>query len=123
MSNEILGLIDGSTFMKHVKDEKGFTMVEVLIALAILVIIIAAFTALFTTGARGIFSAGRKSNALFEAQNEMDNFIAEGNSDGLATHNIEFDSITITVTGEEKIISTEYEGRTVEIYYFLPGGN
>lgn len=109
--------------MKKSYNEEGFTLIEVIIAITILMIVIFAFTTLYTTSFSGIFSAGRKSEALFLAQEAMDNLIAEEVNSGTETLTIEFVQRTISVTGEELEVPYEYEGRTGTIYYFLPKGN
>ena len=115
--------------MDGFKKEEGFTIIEVLIALTILVIIIFSFTTLYTTSFTGIFRAGDKSEALFDLQEEIDNAIAEGPSSEFeeATLTIKFDNeeVTkeVTVSGEPKHIVQEYEDRSVDLFYFLPDQN
>ncbi len=58
------------------KDEKGFLLIEVLIALLLLIIIIIGFTALITSSYQGIHTAGSRAQALYEAQELMENAIA-----------------------------------------------
>lgn len=109
--------------------EEGFTIIEIIIALFILMVILFAFTTLFTGSISGIFGAGHKSSALYEAQREMDNEISEGLNDQYdpETHEIIFidndgEEIPVPVEGEEKQIEYEYEEYTDELYYFLPQG-
>jgi len=111
--------------MDGFKKEEGFTIIEVLIALTILVIIIFSFTTLYTTSFTGIFRAGDKSEALFDLQEEIDNAIAEGPSSEFeeATLTIKFDNEEVTVSGKPKHIVQEYEDRSVDLFYFLPDQN
>jgi len=113
--------------MNIVKNKAGFTLVEIIVSVAILSIIIFAFSILFTTSFSGIFSAGRKSEALFKVQEEMDKKIAEGLSNNFDSSNpdqltIEFDYRTVTVEGEikEEQISYDNEERLVDLFYFMP---
>jgi len=106
--------------MKCLNKESGFALVEVLVALVILVIIIFAFTTLFTSSFQGIFRAGNKSEALFESQEEIDQFIAEGGSSGVDTITIEFSNLVIEPEGEVKVITYNYENFSGELTYFLP---
>ncbi len=106
--------------MKIFKDEYGFTLVEILIAVTILAISVFAFTTLFTGSFTGIFNAGHKSDALFKAQEEMDNIISENTGNGEEVLVIVFDQKTISVSGEKKIIPYEHEGRKGNLHYFLP---
>lgn len=110
--------------MKHLKKisktQKGFTLIEVIVAVAILMIIVFSFTLMFTTSFSGIFRAGHKSRALFETQDEMDNKIAGNLNSGVDSISVQFDQIAITVVGEIKEVTYEYEGRNGVLYYFLP---
>lgn len=106
--------------MIFIKKESGFALTEVLVALAILVIIIFAFTTLFTSSFQGIFRAGRKSEALFDTQEKIDQFIAEGGSSGANTITIEFNNLVIEPDGEVKVIPYNYENFSGELTYFLP---
>ncbi len=119
--------------MLKIVNEKGFSLVEVIVAMAILMIIITAFTALFTGSFSGIFTAGRKSEALYRAQSDMDAVI---NSAGTADYDEDIISVTekavtIPFTGADSInygesdgllvvVEYPYEDRTGEIIYYLP---
>ncbi len=109
---------------KLINHQKGFTLVELLIAISILMMIIFSFTLLFTTSFSGIFGAGRKSEALFRAQEEMDNKIASGLEEQYDETNltIVFDELLLEVTGEVKQVGYEYEDHTGTIKYFFPAG-
>lgn len=56
--------------------EKGFTLVEVLVAMTIIMIVLTAYTVLFTTSFEGIYRAGQKSEELFWAQGNIETLIA-----------------------------------------------
>lgn len=58
--------------MNMLAREDGFTLIEVITALAILVLVVASFAALFTTSNASIFYAGEKSKALAIAQGIME---------------------------------------------------
>lgn len=113
--------------MDLMKNKAGFTLVEVIVSVAILSIIIFAFSILFTTSFTGIFNAGRKSEALFKVQEEMDKRIAEGLSNDFDSSNpdqltIQFDHRTVTVDGEikEEQVSYDNNEKLVDLYYFMP---
>lgn len=107
--------------MTFIKNENGFSLVELLVAMAILMIVVMSFTLLYTTSFTGIFGAGRKSEAIFGAQEDIDNFIAGGTAEEGDNLTIVFDNKTIIVEGKEEIIIHEYEdGRSVRLYYFYP---
>lgn len=107
--------------MERLKQENGFTLVEILVAFSILMIVIFSFTLLFTSSFTWIFDAGAKGEALYKAQEEMDNEIAGGIiSLDQEPMTIEFTNIVISVKGETKQIEHQYEERNVTITYFLP---
>lgn len=58
------------------QQNKGFTLVEVLVALSIITIIVISFTALLTSSYVNIISAGKKSLASYSVQEEMEERIA-----------------------------------------------
>lgn len=83
-----------------VKTKKyGFTLVEVIIAIAILGIIIVAFLNLFTFGIMGVFRAGDKGVAYSNAQNEIDTRLARGESIETDDLILDFDNMQVTVEG------------------------
>lgn len=63
--------------MKHLKNHQGFTLLEVIISLAILGIIMAALLSLFTSDVRLVFNAGHQSEANIEAQKIVDKIYEE----------------------------------------------
>ena len=112
--------------MNFIKKEDGFSLAELILAVFIMAIIIVAFTNLITVSIQGIFGAGSKSSALFDAQERMDNYISGGLSgeydpENPNVHVIDFgDGLMIPVDGEEKPIEYEHEDREGVLYYFLP---
>jgi len=109
--------------MDFLKKQEGFTIIEVILASLILVIIIFAFMTISTSSITGIFGAGRKSSALFEAQDYMDNSIDAGPGQDVVeetTHEIGFNGTQITVSGEVKGIDYNYENHSGTLYYFYP---
>lgn len=64
--------------MRHFKkNHEGFTLLEVIISLAILGIIMAALLSLFTSDIRLVFNAGQQSEANIEAQKIVDKIYEE----------------------------------------------
>ena len=108
---------------KSIISEKGFTLVEVLVAIFILMIVIFAFTGLFTTSFVGIFSAGNKSNALYGAQADMEENITGYDNTSTDSLVIPFSS-PITLTGKYVTINKTYtdssgNSRSVSIITFV----
>lgn len=98
----------------------GLTLIEILIGLAILAVMALSFTALFTSSFAGIFSAGRKSTALFQAQQQMEQKIAGGTSGNTPLTITLPDLTTIQVQGEILSVPYSYEDKTGTIISFIP---
>ncbi|QZY56983.1 type IV pilus modification PilV family protein [Crassaminicella profunda] len=106
--------------MKILSDKKGFTLIEIIISLAILGIIVVSFTTTFTSSFSGIFSSGKKSQALHQAQIQMDRKINSVTT-GSDTLNIKFLGISqITVLGKKEIVNVEYKDHNVSLTTFIP---
>ncbi len=77
----------------------GFTLVEVLVAMSLIMLVIFAYTIFFTSSFEGIFKAGEKSERLFTAQEDIENLIGirdEGSGDVL--------ELTFNESGEYDIL-------------------
>ena len=117
MNNEKLKL---STFIRI---NQGFSLLEVIVALAVLLLIIIAFTTLFTFSFGGIFSQGRKSEALYEdVQKELEEKYDQGNPGSSDTLFIDFGDSSINLNRPGMIIVEQYtyEDQTGAIYTFIP---
>ena len=82
------------------KKADGFSLVELLIGLTILLIIVFAFTPLFLGSIQRIMYAGDKSEAVYEGQADMEVKIVE--KDTIDGYEVEFDfgeGVTVTVPG------------------------
>ncbi len=101
-----------------IKQEKGFTLVEVLIAIVILLIIVISFTTLFTSSFRGIASSGDRSETLFELQQNIERDIEGGSAGSKGLVDLEFDNVTIP--GEHKTFTrTTNDGKEVVVDVFV----
>ncbi|KAB2951655.1 prepilin-type N-terminal cleavage/methylation domain-containing protein [Heliorestis acidaminivorans] len=120
-----------------IKNSRGLTLVELLVALAILSIIVVAYLSLFTISYQGIFHSGHKSNALFEGQEVIDKIIRNPNytapgvtkTDHPISNPIKIplsalsgtESITLEALGTKVDISKEYlDDQQVNITVFVP---
>jgi prepilin-type N-terminal cleavage/methylation domain-containing protein len=65
-------------FVKRLKHSKGMTLIEVIVAIAILGIVVVAFLNLFTFGYTHISNAGHRSAAGFQAHQAAEQKIAGG---------------------------------------------
>lgn len=111
--------------MRFKQNNKGFTLVEVLVSLFLLALIIGVFSQLITVSYSGIYSAGDKSKIQYLSQKEIENTI-QASLKGLGgttyttgnitvtpqnmTMNIIFPGVTCNVPGK-KIITSYNDGK------------
>lgn len=91
------------------KENRGFTLVEVLVSLVILSLVIITAAMLMTYSTFGIFQAGEKSELLFEAQGIIEQEVA-GTKAG--------EEIPITVTIKQNLgeyLEEEYAMELIKI--------
>ncbi|MCW3490305.1 prepilin-type N-terminal cleavage/methylation domain-containing protein [Dethiobacter alkaliphilus] len=104
---------------KHIRqfcNQKGLTLIEVVIAMFVLSIMVLTLTALFTSSFSGIFTAGRRSSTQFLVQEEVERAITgDSDADAVFTPVESIEGIPGTIVEVEQ----EYEdGRTVKIKTF-----
>jgi prepilin-type N-terminal cleavage/methylation domain-containing protein len=101
---------------KIFKGKDGFTLIELMVAVTILVIVAAGFIGLFTTGFFGVASAGIKSKNITITQENLERKINVG-ATGNDFLTITFpDSSTVSVNGE--IVTRSQDN--VTILTFIP---
>ena len=66
--------------MKWTNSSKGFTLIEVVISMALIGIVIVSFLNIFTTGFMGIVRSGHRADAAYQSQQEMTNKLIQENS-------------------------------------------
>ena len=104
-----------------VNSEKGFSLVELLVAMVILVLIVFAFTPLFVGSIDRIYFAGDKTEALYQGQSDLEVDIAERITvDGLELVFTFGEDTEVTVPG--RLVEAEVtEGRaTAWLSGFVP---
>lgn len=74
--------------MKYRKS--GFTLVEIILALALFAILAIAFVPAFVSAFRWITDAGKQSNAIYNSQNSLEDIVSEWIGSGVvgSTSNI-----------------------------------
>ncbi|MCB2295208.1 prepilin-type N-terminal cleavage/methylation domain-containing protein [Clostridium algoriphilum] len=64
-----------SKYKNYLQNEKGFTLIELIISIAILAIVTTAFLTMFTSGIVGISNSGKKSFDHYTAQSQIESNI------------------------------------------------
>lgn len=67
--------------MRFLKNRDGFTLVEALVAAAVLLIVVLAISMLMMQGYRSMSAAGKRSESLHGAQEELESAIADPDYD------------------------------------------
>lgn len=101
--------------------ENGFTLVELIVALAILSIGIFAFSYMFSSSFANVFTAGRKSSSLLSAQEELELQIAVGTATDSEELSVFLpDGTEIKIPGEFATGTYMYENKTGTVTTFIP---
>ncbi|OPL10618.1 MAG: hypothetical protein AVO34_10520 [Firmicutes bacterium ML8_F2] len=100
-------------------NEKGLSLVEVLIAIVILLMIVIVFTTLFNSSLRGIVSSGDRSSTLFELQKDIETEDQAPTVDSQPI-NITFNN-GVTIPGKQGSFKQPMvDGNEVMINVFIP---
>lgn len=78
--------------MKNKNDNKGFTLVEIMLAVAVLSIIVVSFSGAFSSGFRSIQQSRKEITNLNESQSELEEKIASEAFDRAQTLNLHFNN-------------------------------
>ncbi|MBU3153368.1 prepilin-type N-terminal cleavage/methylation domain-containing protein [Clostridium estertheticum] len=97
----------------YLKNEKGFTLIEIIISIAILGIISIAFLSVFTSGIVGISNSGKKSIAHYTAQDQIESNINDP-KDSPSNVVTSTKSISLTFPGNTTIV---INGRQIDVTY------
>ena len=102
--------------------DKGFSMVEIIVALALLSLVAVGFLTLISFSANLIFNAGTKSEVIFEKQGVIENIIDESNPSGddVIIVVLPPDEPDVSVSGKMLVVDYEYNDFSSSIVYFLP---
>ncbi|WP_128425961.1 type II secretion system protein [Gudongella oleilytica] len=105
------------------KAENGFTLIEVIVAMAIIGIVALSVLSIFTNGFSWITLAGDKSEAGFETQRQTEIVLNQKDSDpspSNLTITFSSDSSTITALGNVETLSQPIRTGSVSITVFQP---
>jgi prepilin-type N-terminal cleavage/methylation domain-containing protein len=124
--------------MQKLFNQKGFSLIEVIVSIAILFIIIASFSLLFSDSFRGIFYSGYKSEAQYVLQDAAENEFSRTEKDDAAVSRtaydvsgftINFEGVgTIALDGDEVLLETTFQDargddQTIDVTAFIPDGS
>ena len=106
--------------------QKGFTLIEVILSIAILAIISVAFLTMFTNGIVGIAGAGKKSTSHYTAQNKIESNMSDSHSlpDSAVTNkpsvqiNLNFSGKTYSVVGRQVDVLYTYGSKSKKLTAF-----
>lgn len=115
--------------IKEELDQRGFTLVELIVSLAILLIISVAFLTLFAGSYSNISISGRKNVLLFSAQKAVEGAISQENMEDNKYLSISFNKevdggpINLEVRGAlftKEIVLEDFKDRKADIAVFIP---
>jgi len=99
-------------YKNYLKNKRGFTLIEVILSIAILAIISIAFLSMFTSGVVGISNSGKKSVSHYTAQNQIESNISD--SENLPSNVVtSTTNIRLTFQGNYYDVS----GRKIDVPY------
>lgn len=103
-------------------DHSGFTLVELLVALFILLIISVAFLTLFVNSYGDIMRSGVKNKGLYEAQQSIEQAISAGYSGEEKELEISFPGIDdpLTIGGVIVTEDVDVKGKKSSVSIFIP---
>lgn len=81
-------------------NDKGMTLIEVMVSIAILGILAVAFLPMFSTGIRFLVMNGKKIEEMYENQEAIEQKVAQGAAVDTTKMTIVFPGKTIEVNGE-----------------------
>lgn len=102
--------------------KKGFTLVEVIVAVVILLILATGFIPLINQGFGAIFRAGRLAQALQEAETRLVEARNGVDPNGAEPVSITFSGVAdpVEANGHELVVGLDFEGESSSITFFSP---
>lgn len=108
--------------MLYLNNKKGFTLLELIISMAIIGLLTVSFLGMFTFGLNGIFTAGKYSKSQYLAQQAIENKLA-GVSVALPQYIFSPSDNTLTVAltfqlSGQTDVNIAVDGKLKNIYYY-----
>ncbi len=100
------------------KNTKGFTLIEIILAMALFAIILVAFLSIFTTGQINIFRGGKRSQNTYQIQQTAESIISTNSIGAYTSTN---PSATATASSLQIVFplvtTLDIPGNTITIQY------
>ena len=114
--------------MIYLKNKNGFTLLEIIISMAIIGLLTVSFLEMFTFGFKGVFTAGQNSKTQYLAQQEIENKLANITSSTTQISPIilrfkspvESDVVIVTIYGKIEKVTKINGNYQVDLATFLP---
>lgn len=108
----------GRRLVVNLNNKKGITLIEIIIAIAILSIVVIVFLTVFSFGFKSIVTAGDRTSDMFEVQSNIENSLTQkyNGTTPASVGQITIDGGSIVPQG----IVTSKIVNGVEIWYFMP---
>lgn len=101
--------------MKGHRNKSGFTLIEIILALALFAILVVAFAPAFVTAFRWITDAGKQSNAIYASQDNLESIVSEWVAKGAVTNTTTID-IEFVGTSPIQLIIENYVDGDMEMF-------
>lgn len=115
--------------MNHKERTTGFTLIETIVAIALIAIVLVAFLGAFLQGFTGVTTAGKKSLSVYTSSKELESYLATGTLSAYTSTPVATTIIiqlpkplssVMTVTGKIITASKSENGMTSEVRTFIP---
>jgi len=95
-------------FKKCAKFQKGFTLIEVILSVAILAMVTTSLLMMFTNGVGNIFGAGKKSVSHYVAQDQIESKVSDTVGLPISTIELKFSGNAVQYNVEGKKVDVNY---------------
>ncbi|MBU5677589.1 type II secretion system GspH family protein [Alkaliphilus sp. MSJ-5] len=110
--------------MKELNKQKGFTLVEIIITLAVIGLVIVILSTLYVNSYKLIIYSGEKVQVVYDLQKQVEYIIGDQSYDvgESKTLHISFPNIsrTISIDGKEVKFEKKYGNKKIALFYFIP---